>query len=157
MKSLFGKINLSSSQITWKENCLKKSSFLCLQCFKLSESHNKIILLNFQYFWCDRRSTQVVTNPVLSFFSFLETINEIQFSRSILNRFWSTKSQILDNAVLHHIIMRTLWFFMKIQKIWANRSLGLRFLGKHQPQANKFWSAVKPFSIIYLSNFTCRF
>ena len=32
--------------------------------------------------------------------SFHETINEIPFSHSILNRFWSTRFQMIDNAVL---------------------------------------------------------
>ena len=49
---------------------------------------------------------QVVTNLVL-FFS-LVIINEIPFSRSIINRFWSTLFQVMDNAVLHYITKKNL-------------------------------------------------
>ena len=43
--------------------------------------------------------------------SFLETVNVIPFSRSILDRFWPTWSQMTDNAVLHHIMKKSWWFF----------------------------------------------
>ena len=41
-----------------------------------------------------------LTQEVINFFfpSFLDTINEIPFSHSILNRFWSTRSQMIDIA-----------------------------------------------------------
>ena len=41
---------------------------------------NKDKSINVFFIWCDWRSTQVVTNLVFFFFSFLETINEIPFS-----------------------------------------------------------------------------
>ena len=37
-------------------------------------------------------------------FSFLEIIKEILFTHSIPNKFWSTRSQMIDNAILHHIM-----------------------------------------------------
>ena len=64
--------------------------------------------------------------------SFPETINGIPFSRFIINRFWWTRFQMMDNAVLHHIMEKNLWLFMKIQKFWAKR----RFRSGFRPWKN---------------------
>ena len=60
-------------------------------------------------------------------------INEITFSHSIINRFWSTTSQMVDNAELHHIMKKNSWFFMKILKFWAKKSFRSLILIKKNP------------------------
>ena len=65
-------------------------------------------------FSCDWRRTQVVANLVLFF---LRQINEIPFSHSILNRFWSTRSQMIGNSILHHIMK----IIFLIHKFWVKK------------------------------------
>ena len=71
-----------------------------------------ITFLLLKAFWCYWSSTQVVTNIILSF---LEKINEVPFSHSILDRFWSTRSQIIHNVlfiILWRKIYDHLWNFL---------------------------------------------
>ena len=61
--------------------------------------------------------------------SFLETSNEIPFYCSIISRFWSTMSQIIDDAVLNHI-KKKLWFYYENSEINKKRSFRSRMHGK---------------------------
>ena len=98
--------------------------------------------------------------------SFVETINEILCSHSILNRSWvnnevSPPSQIIDNhnAVLHHILKKNLWFFMKIQKCWAKKCFRSQILRKTPVWSQQILASCKMKVPIFqwFSNFTCRF
>ena len=62
--------------------------------------------------------------------SCLETINEIPFSHSILNSFWTARSQMIDNAVLHHIMKRNVGFFYGNREILSKKEFMSRNLLK---------------------------
>ena len=76
----------------------------------------------FSRFWCDWWA------PTL-FFSWDNL--QIPFCHSILNRFWLTRFKMIYNAILHHIVKKNLWYFMKNQKFFVKRSFSSRILGKN--------------------------
>ena len=92
---------------------------------------------------CDCRGIDV-TNIVI-FSTFLETFNEIPFSHSILNKFWSTRSQMIDDAVSLQIMKKKYAFVWEFKNFERKVVLCLGFLRKkkHQSEANTFWRAAK--------------
>ena len=62
--------------------------------------------------------------------SFLETINENPFPHSNLNIFQTARSQMIDNAVLHHIMKRNVGFFYGNREILSKKEFMSRNLLK---------------------------
>ena len=92
-------------------------------------------------------STQLVDN----LFSFLQIIFKFHFL-AILDSFWSTRSQMIDNAVLHHIMKKNLCFFLwKYRNYEQKWVLCPGFSEKYEYEANKFLLATQDshFSMIF--------
>ena len=69
---------------------------------------------------CNWRSTNLVScSFLLLFFSWVNLQKKI--SHSILNRFWSTRSQMMDNALLYHLkhFFGFLWKFRNFEQKWV--------------------------------------